>query len=43
MAHKDPVYKLIERTGASAASVEAAVAQAIKRAHQLKSKMSKLP
>jgi flavin-binding protein dodecin len=31
---KDPVYKLIELTGTSTTSIEEAVAQAIKRAHQ---------
>lgn len=31
---KDPVYKLIELTGTSTASIEDAVAKAIKRAHQ---------
>jgi flavin-binding protein dodecin len=31
---KDPVYKLIELTGTSTASVEDAVAQSIKRAHK---------
>ncbi len=30
---KDPVYKLIELTGTSALSIEAAVASAIARAH----------
>ena len=31
---KDPVYKLIELTGTSTASIEDAVAKAIKRAHK---------
>ena len=31
---KDPVYKLIELTGTSAASIEDAVDKAIKRAHK---------
>ncbi len=31
---KDPVYKLIELTGTSTASIEDAVGKAIKRAHK---------
>ena len=31
---KDPVYKLIELTGTSAASIEDAVDKAVKRAHK---------
>ncbi len=31
---KDPVYKLIELTGTSGSSIEAAVASAIARAHK---------
>jgi flavin-binding protein dodecin len=31
---KDPVYKLIELTGASTTSVEDAVDQAVRRAHK---------
>lgn len=31
---KDPVYKLIELTGTSTASIEDAVTKAIKRAHK---------
>ena len=37
---KTPVYKLIELTGTSAASVEDAVGSAIKRAHKTVKKLS---
>ena len=36
---KDSVYKLVELTGTSTSSIEAAVANAIKRAHQTVRKM----
>jgi flavin-binding protein dodecin len=37
---KDPVYKLIELTGTSTASIEDAVGNAIKRAHKTLKKLS---
>jgi flavin-binding protein dodecin len=37
---KDPVYKLIELTGTSTASIEDAVDNAIKRAHKTLKKLS---
>ena len=40
MNMKDPVYKLIELTGTSTASIEDAVENAIKRAHKTIKKLS---